>query len=173
MQITHFSELRVYQRSFALAGSIFLLTKHWPPEERFALTDQVRRAARSVGANISEAWGKRRYEAHFISKLSDADAENHETEHWLLSASRDGYLTETELFEMIEVKKDVGRMLGVMMQTQDHSCSGNRPPSSAVRPLYSVLRPPYSVFCPPSSAQASSQTSTTRFMAASRWSRRL
>jgi four helix bundle protein len=116
MQITHFTELRVYQRSFALAGSIFLISKRWPSEERFALTDQVRRAARSVGANISEAWGKRRYEAHFVSKLSDADAENHETEHWLLSARRDGYLAETELSEMLEAKKDVGRMLGAMMQ---------------------------------------------------------
>lgn len=116
MQITHFTELRVYQGSFALAGSIFLVSKRWPPEERFALTDQVRRAARSVGANISEAWGKRRYEAHFVSRLSDADAENHETEHWLLSAQRDGYLTETELSEMLEAKKEIGRMLGSMLQ---------------------------------------------------------
>lgn len=114
MQIAHFAELRVYQRSFALAGSIFLVSRRWPSEERFALTDQVRRAARSVGANISEAWGKRRYEAHFVSKLSDA--ENHETEHWLLSARRDGYLAETELSELLKARKDIGRMLGSMMQ---------------------------------------------------------
>jgi len=116
MQINHFTELRVYQRSFELAGQIFLLSQRWPPEERYALTDQIRRAARSVGANISEAWGKRRYEAHFVSKLSDADAENHETEHWLLSAKRDGYLTAREFDALVETKKDVGRMLGAMMQ---------------------------------------------------------
>jgi len=97
-----------------MAGRIFLLSQRGPADERFALTDQVRRAVRSVGANIAEAWGKRRYEAHFVSKLSDA--ENHETEHWLLSAARDGYLREEELRELLEAKKDVGRMLGKMMQ---------------------------------------------------------
>jgi four helix bundle protein len=80
------------------------------------LTDQLRRASRSVGANIAEAWGKRRHEAHFLSKLSDADAENHETEHWLLTAKRDGYLSVPEFAELLEAKKDVGRMLGAMLQ---------------------------------------------------------
>lgn len=116
MQISHFTELRVYQRSSELAGQIFLLSKRWPPEERYSLTDQIRRAARSVGANISEAWGKRRYEAHFVSKLSDADSENHETEHWLLTSRRDGYLTDPELGGLLEIKKDVGRMLGAIIQ---------------------------------------------------------
>lgn len=69
-----------------------------------------------MGANVSEAWGKRRYEAHFLSKLSDADAENHETEHWLLTAKRDGYLTDSEFGGLLEIKKDVGRMLGAIMQ---------------------------------------------------------
>src|ERR1700694_976320 len=116
MQINRFTEHRVYQRSFDLAGQIFLFTKRWPPEERYSLTDQIRRGARSVGANISEAWGKRRNEAHFVSKLSYADAENHETEHWLPSAKRDGYITASEFDELLEAKKDVGRMLGTMMQ---------------------------------------------------------
>jgi four helix bundle protein len=116
VQIKHFTELRVYQSSFDLAGLIFQISRRWPIEERFALTDQVRRAARSVGANIAESWGKRRYEAHFVSKLTDADAENHEVEHWLLSAGRDGYLTEAEAYGMIDTKKEIGRMLGSMMQ---------------------------------------------------------
>jgi four helix bundle protein len=116
MRISHFSELRVYQVSFDLAGRIFQLSRRWPREERYALTDQIRRAARSVGANIAEAWGKRRYEAHFVSKLSDADAENHEVEHWLLSAKRDGYLNESEFIELMDAKKEVGRMLGGLMQ---------------------------------------------------------
>lgn len=86
MLIHHFTELDVYRRSSELAEKIFALSKRWPVEERYSLTDQIRRAARSVGANIAESWAKRRYEAHFISKLTDADAENQETEHWLVTA---------------------------------------------------------------------------------------
>jgi four helix bundle protein len=63
--VTHFTELIVYTKSFELAGRVFLVSKRFPPEERYSLTDQVRRAARSVGAQIAESWGKRRYEAHF------------------------------------------------------------------------------------------------------------
>ncbi|MSU24928.1 MAG: four helix bundle protein [Opitutus sp.] len=114
--VTHFLELNVYKKSFELAGRIFVLSKRWPPEERYSLTDQIRRAARSVGANIAESWGKRRYEAHFVSKLTDADSENHEVEHWLLSAHRDGYLSEVELNELVDPKREVGKMLGSMIQ---------------------------------------------------------
>jgi four helix bundle protein len=95
--VTHFTELSVYQKSFELAGQIFCLSKCWPAEERYSLTDQIRRASRSVGANLAEAWGKRRYEAHFVSKLTDADGENHEVEHWLLSANRDGHIQNGEM----------------------------------------------------------------------------
>ena len=116
MQISHFTDLKVYQKSGDLAGQVFLISKRWPAEERYSLTDQIRRAARSVGANISEAWGKRRYEAHFVSKLTDADGENHEIEHWLLTARRDGYLSEAEFTALLEQKREVGRMLGSMIQ---------------------------------------------------------
>ena len=61
MQISHFTDLKVYQKPGEIAAQIFLISKRWPAEERYSLTDQIRRAARSVGANISEAWGKRRY----------------------------------------------------------------------------------------------------------------
>ncbi len=114
--VTHFTELNVYKKSFELAGRIFVLSKRWPPEERYSLTDQIRRAARSVGANIAESWGKRRYEAHLISKLTDADSENHEVEHGLLSAQRDGYLSAEELNELVHMKREVGKMLGSMIQ---------------------------------------------------------
>jgi four helix bundle protein len=88
----------------------------WLAEERYSLTDQIRRAIRSVGANLAEAWGKRRYEAHFVSKLTDADGENHEVEHWFLPARRDGYLSDAEMNDMLESKREVGRMLGTMIQ---------------------------------------------------------
>ncbi|MBP6865545.1 MAG: four helix bundle protein [Candidatus Didemnitutus sp.] len=116
MLIQHFTELVVYQRSRELAERIFLLSKRWPPIERFALTDQIRRAARSVGANISESWAKRRYAAHFVSKLTDADGENHEVEHWLLVAHRDGYLSTTEFEQLLAIKREVGAKLGKMIQ---------------------------------------------------------
>jgi four helix bundle protein len=114
--INHFTELVAYEKSFELAGRIFVITKRWPPEERYSLTDQTRRSTRAVGANLAEAWGKRRYEAHFVAKLTDSDSENHEVEHWLLSARRDGYLRETEFIELLAAKREVGRLLGGMIQ---------------------------------------------------------
>lgn len=116
MYISHFTELKVYLRSGDLAAQVVVISRRWPPEERYSLTDQIRRAARSVGANLSEAWGKRRYEAHFVSKLTDADGENHEVEHWLITASRDGYITQSEFDLLLDQKREVGRMLGSMIQ---------------------------------------------------------
>ena len=113
--IRHFSDLLVWQKAYDLGLKVFDASKSWPKEEKYALTDQVRRSARSVGANIAEAWGKRRYEAHFISKLSDADAELHETEHWLRFDVGHGYLSAGALKEMTGVLDEVGRMLGSMM----------------------------------------------------------
>jgi four helix bundle protein len=114
--VHHFTELIVYRKARALAAQIFLLSRRWPKEERYSLTDQIRRAARSVGANLAESWGKRRYEAHFISKLTDADGENHEIEHWLITAFEDGYLSEREFEDLLDQKREVGRMLGSMIQ---------------------------------------------------------
>jgi four helix bundle protein len=113
--IRHFSDLIVWQKAFAAALKVYEASKAWPKEERYALTDQIRRSSRSVGANIAEAWGKRRYEAHFISKLSDADAELHETENWLRFALAHGYITAPECREMTGLLDEVGRMLGSMM----------------------------------------------------------
>jgi four helix bundle protein len=115
----HFTELSAYRKSSELAGRIFVLSRRWPVEERYSLTDQIRRSARAVGANLAEAWGKRRYEAHFISKLTDADAENHEVEHWLLTARRDGYISDQELTCLLEAKHEVGRILGSMIQSPE------------------------------------------------------
>ncbi len=91
----HYRELRVFQQAFEAAMCIFESSKSWPKEERYALTDQIRRSSRSVCGNIAEAWRKRRYVASFVSKLSDADAEAAETQVWLDFALRCGYLDET------------------------------------------------------------------------------
>ena len=116
MIIHHFTELDVYQLSSELASRIFRISRSWPAEERYSLTDQIRRAARSVGANLAESWAKRRYEAHFVSKLTDADGENQEIEHWLLTAHRDGYLSTSDLDSLLAMKRSVGAKLGKMIQ---------------------------------------------------------
>lgn len=83
--------LIVYRKSRALASEIFDITKKFPKEETYSLTDQIRRSSRSVGDQIAEAWGKRLYERHFTSKLTDADAEQLETQHWIEIAFDCGY----------------------------------------------------------------------------------
>lgn len=90
--IRHFRELEVYQLAMDAAMQIFELTKRFPPEERYSLTDQIRRSSRSVCANIAEAWRKRRYPNAFVSKLSDAEAEAAETQVWLEFAAKCSYL---------------------------------------------------------------------------------
>ena len=81
-----FRDLHVYQQARRVAKQVFELTRGFPKEERYSLTDQVRRSSRSVGAQIAEAWAKRRYKKHFVSKLTDADGEQQETQHWIDSA---------------------------------------------------------------------------------------
>ena len=92
-RIGSYKELRVYTEAMAAAMRIFEVSKTFPREERYSLTDQIRRSSRSVCANIAEAWRKRRYEAHFVSKLSDAESEAEETRVWLEFATRCGYLS--------------------------------------------------------------------------------
>lgn len=91
--IRTFKELRVWQNAMAVTMEIFELTKGFPVEERYSLTDQIRRSSRSVAANISEGWRKRRYPAAFVSKLSDAESEAAETQTWIEIARRCQYLT--------------------------------------------------------------------------------
>jgi four helix bundle protein len=90
--VRHFRELEVYQNSIALTMRIFEISRNFPSEERYSLTDQVRRSSRSVCANIAEAWRKRRYKAAFISKLSDAETEATETQVWCEVAHLCGYI---------------------------------------------------------------------------------
>jgi len=116
-----FYDLLVYQEACKLDHAIFERSKHWPREEMYALTDQIRRSSRSIGANIAEAWAKRRYPAHFTSKLSDADAELQETQHWLLRAQAYGYLNAEAFAELWQSAKQAGRRLGSMMQSGNWS----------------------------------------------------
>ena len=101
-KIIRHSDLRVYQLAFQSAVSIFHLSKSFTAEEKFSLTDQIRRSSRSVAANIAEAWRKRRYEKSFIAKLSDAEAEAAETQTWLDFAKACGYIEEQQWTDLIE-----------------------------------------------------------------------
>ena len=94
--IRSYKELRVYQTAMDAAMKIFELSRSFPIEERYSLTDQIRRSFRSVCTNIGEAWRKRRYPAHFVSKMSDSEGEAEETRVWIEIAFRCKYLTETD-----------------------------------------------------------------------------
>ena len=115
MRINSAKELDVYKMSYNLAMQIFELSKRFPAEEKFALTSQIRRSSRSVCLNLREAWAKRRYEAHFISKLTDCDGENSETDSSLDFAKDCGYLTVEKYEELKNLCQQVGKMLGSMI----------------------------------------------------------
>ena len=117
-----FTDLIVYRKARALSHDVFEITKKLPREEAFSLTDQWRRAARSIGAQISEAWAKRRYPRHFISKLSDADGERAETQHWTLVAFDGSYITREEAQRIGTAAQEIGKMLGAMMAEARSFC---------------------------------------------------
>lgn len=110
-------ELAVYQKAYDLAMRVFEASKSFPPEERYALTSQIRRSSRSVCLNLREAWAKRRYEAHFVSKLTDCDGENNETDSSLDFARDCGYISEDKHRELLELNREVGKMIGSMIKT--------------------------------------------------------
>ena len=119
MRINSAKDLNVYKKAYALSMEIFKLSKEWPADERYSLTDQIRRSSRSVCANLREAWAKRRYEAHFISKLTDCDGENSETDTWLDYAKDCEYISAEQHEHLTEESESVGRMLGKMLN--EHS----------------------------------------------------
>jgi four helix bundle protein len=121
-RISSFRDLNVYQLAFELQQKIFQLTKGFPKEERYSLTDQIRRSSRSIGANIAEAWQKRRYEAHFLSKLTDADGEQAETQHWIDTAAACEYIDQAAADRLLDSAKQIGRMLGTMMSKPETFC---------------------------------------------------
>ena len=117
-----FRDLIVYQKSCELQNEIFKLSKSFPKEETYSLTDQVRRSSRSIGANITEAWAKRRYEKHFISKLTDSDGEQMETQHWIETALECDYIDQKASKNLIEKCLGIGRMLNGMMAKAEMFC---------------------------------------------------
>lgn len=119
MASSGYKDLIVYQKAFSAAMIIFKETKTFPKEEMYSLTDQIRRSSRSVCANIAEAYRKRIYPKHFVSKLSDADAECAETCVHLDFAVECGYLQAKKQKELIEEYNQVGRILGSMMNTPE------------------------------------------------------
>lgn len=111
-----FRDLKVYQSAYKSAMDIFRESKPFPKDERFSLTDQIRRSSRSVAANIAEGFRKRQYPNMFASKMADADAEAAETQVWLDFAFDCGYLTEKVHADLIRQYEGIGKMLGVMIQ---------------------------------------------------------
>ncbi len=127
MKIVSAKDLDAYQLAYDLAMEIFRLSKKWPSEEKYPLTDQVRRSSRSVCANLREAWAKRRYEAHFISKLTDCDGENSETATWLDFARDCGYLPTADHERLTAECKRVGAMLGGILKNPAPFLTNARP----------------------------------------------
>ncbi|MBI3741546.1 MAG: four helix bundle protein [Chloroflexi bacterium] len=117
-----FQELVVYQKARRLQHEIFQITKTFPRDEMFSLTDQIRRSSRSVGANIAEAWAKRRYDKHFLSKLTDAEGEEFETQHWVGTALDCEYISQAQAKTLMDKCEEIGRMLGSMMAKADLFC---------------------------------------------------
>jgi four helix bundle protein len=129
-----FRDLLVYKKSLALSDEIFRLTTRFPRDEIYSLTSQIRRSSRSVGAQIAEAWAKRRYEKHFISKLSDADGEQMETQHWLEVAINCDYLARENAAPLFDRCAEIGRLLGGMMSKASLFC---KPEALSLREIQS------------------------------------
>ena len=125
MHAESFRDLIVYQKTKEISRSIFELSKSFPQEEKYSLTDQIRRSSRSIGAQIAEAWGKRLYKKHFISKLTDADSEQLETQHWIGESADCMYISKSQQNELIERLSEIGRMLNSMIKKADRFCSSD------------------------------------------------
>jgi len=122
MSYKGYKDLKVYQLAYRLAIELFEITKTFPKEERYSLTDQIRRSSRSIAANIAEAWKKRLYPKMFISKIVDAAGEAGETEVWLDFAKDTGYLIKEKYDELVSGYDEVNRMLYGMIEKPEKFC---------------------------------------------------
>jgi four helix bundle protein len=117
-----FKDLIVYQKSFELLMEIFEVTKSFPKEEKYALTDQIRRSSRSIGSNLAEAWPKRKYVKSFVAKLIDSQSEACETIHWLDVSFKSGYIADNDHKRMTELTLEIQRMLQSMINNPEKFC---------------------------------------------------
>ena len=121
-----FRELVVYQKSRLLSREIFMHTKFFPTEEMHFLTGQIRRSSRLIGANIAEGWAIRREQGRFISRLTDADAEQLGTQHWIEIAADCGYLDQDAGAQLVKRCQDLGRLLNGMIEKADVFCDASQ-----------------------------------------------
>jgi four helix bundle protein len=128
MNYRGYKDLKVFQLSYKLAMDIFQITKTFPREERYSLTDQIRRSSRSVAANIAEAWKKRIYPKMFVCKIIDSTGEAGETEVWLDIAKNAGYLSVEKHKELSDGYDEVNRMLYGMVEKPEKFCFTKRSP---------------------------------------------
>ncbi|WP_179349750.1 four helix bundle protein [Winogradskyella pacifica] len=114
-----FQDLLAYKKGFDLAMKILSVSKSFPKEETYSLTDQIRRSSRSVCANMAEAYRKRLYPKHFISKLTDCDAENSETQTWLEFSLASNYISTEQFNELTEQSIEVGKLINYMIRNPE------------------------------------------------------
>jgi four helix bundle protein len=114
-----FRDFQAYQKAIELAKEVFNISKRFPPEEKYSLTDQVRRSSRSVCANFAEAYGKRKCQKHFVSKLADSDTENTETQVWLDFSHACEYMSEDEHKRLASISEEAGGLLSYMMMNPE------------------------------------------------------
>ena len=122
-KIESFKDLIVYKKAYKLAMEIFELSRGFPKEEKYSLTDQIRRSSRSVTSNLSEAWAKRRYEKSFVNKLTDSLGEENETEVWLDYSKDCGYIQEATHESLVNEFLEVKKILISMIISPDKWCS--------------------------------------------------
>jgi len=133
--IRSFKELRVWQNAMDGAMAVFELTKKFPHEEKYSMTDQIRRSSRSVAANIAEAWRKRRYQAAFVSKLSDSEAEASETQTWIELARRCRYLNDKQADDLDQSYEQIlGQLVSMINQPESWIVGANRTPRVPASP---------------------------------------
>jgi len=121
-----YKDLIVYQKTRDIASRIFMITMEFPKEEMYSLTDQIRRSSRAIGAQIAEAWAKRRYVKHFVSKLTDAQGEQFETQHWVETSDDCEYLKEGIYEELYSGLQEIGAMLTSMILKAESFCRTDR-----------------------------------------------
>ena len=120
--VKSYRELEVHKLSRELSHKIFEISKSVPKEEMYSLTDQMRRSSRSVGGQVAEAWAKRKYPKHFISKLTDADGEQMESQHWIETTADCSYITLKIASELLIKYETIGKMLNSMINKADKFC---------------------------------------------------